>query len=137
MHGIKFRGRNDHSWHFGLLTFMFGDYAISHVEDENTVDLIDKATVGQYTGFKDKNDVEIYVGDILGLMSTRALGYHAPGIIVKKVVSFGEFWTDDNTLCHYAGFYLGNSDLGESISYFVDRGAEVIGNIHDNPELIK
>lgn len=49
----KFRARDQRgNWHIGLLTFMFGQYAIVNEADENTVYLIDKETVGQSTGLK-------------------------------------------------------------------------------------
>ena len=44
----KFRARDERgNWHIGLLTFMFGQYAIVNEADENSVYLIDKETVGQ------------------------------------------------------------------------------------------
>ena len=65
MEEIKFRGRNETGWHDGLLTFMFRSYAISHVEDESTVDLVDKETIGQYMDLKDKNRKRFCQDDIV------------------------------------------------------------------------
>ena len=90
-------------------------------------------TVGQYTSLKDRYREEIFEGDILGLMSTRKAGYSKSGIIVKRLVSFGEFYARDNTLYRYTGFHLEEG----SITYFIEQGAVVIGNIHDNPELLE
>ncbi|EKF8794482.1 hypothetical protein O0780_002030 [Enterococcus faecalis] len=62
----KFRARDQRgNWHIGLLTFMFGQYAIVNEADENTVYLIDKETIGQSTGLKDKNGVESWEGNYL------------------------------------------------------------------------
>lgn len=62
----KFRARDERgNWHVGLLTFMFGQYAIVNESDENKVYLIDKKTIGQSTGLKDKNKVESWEGNYL------------------------------------------------------------------------
>ena len=75
MREIKFRGMTElGEWKFGLLTFMFGQYAIVDPIDENSVYLIDKETVGQYTGIKDKDGIEIFDGDIVEACSRGVKG---------------------------------------------------------------
>ena len=75
------------------------------------------ATVGQYTGLKDKNGKEIYEDDILlDESGAYAVVYYSMG---SFCVDFGE---------------------GFDLQYFTDSIHEicyVAGNIHDNPELQK
>ncbi|EJM6076910.1 hypothetical protein NOQ76_001561 [Enterococcus faecalis] len=118
----KFRARDQRgNWHVGLLTFMFGQYAIVNETDENTVYLIDKETVGQSTGLKDKNGVEIFEGNVL---------YYIPfeSHINNSVVVFekGSFCTK----------MLRNGKL-TSVRFIDSEEYEVIGNVWDNPELLE
>lgn len=75
--------------------------------------IVDFNTIGQYTGLKDKNGVEIYEGDIVQQFNVKA-----NGIIEYKYGQFGikclnMFWNIHPTKL------------------------EVIGNIYDNPELLE
>lgn len=105
------------------------------------------ATVGQYTGLTDKNGKKIFEGDILHFKAYRGGGFACPiGTDIYYKVLFGHCNPDRNTLSEYVGFWaLGKNydeddlyEYGNSINYLVDsHGAYVIGNIHDNPELLR
>ena len=86
---------------------------------------VDPATVGQYTGLKDKAGVEIYEGDILEYFQYSQICSKCAhrDKNMNKVV----FNSLGATLMGYR-IIDPQSDISE---------LEVIGNIHDNPELLK
>lgn len=85
---------------------------------------VDTESVGQYTGLKDKNDVEIYEGDIV-----RYIDFGTE--FISEVIRGTEKGTGYYVRCSGKGYYAVNPSCIKLYKF------EVIGNIHDNPELLK
>ena len=81
-----------------------------------------KTTYLQYTGLKDKNDVEIYEGDIV-ICKDKDYGFSGYALI--------EFF-DYEYRCRILNLTQQNRNLGWYVNIL-----EISGNIYQNPELIK
>ena len=95
-------------------------------------------TVGQCTGLKDKNGKLIFEGDILHIKTGK--GWSCPiGTDIYYKVVFTEFNIECYSCTEYIGFMAERSSGSLSSIYYIvtSYGAEVIGNIHDNPELLE
>lgn len=106
---------------------------ITYDEDRVWIDMpyygqiiVDKETIGQYTGLKDKNGKKIYGGDIVDFSYDVFVG-NFDTRVAKGIVKFekGAFW-------------IGIPELEEQyLLYEINIDSiEVIGNIVDNPELL-
>ena len=131
---IIFRGKSSDNdeWVQGYLhkkrNFIGENYYIDclkygHIGKYNTIEcvteMVEPETVGEYTGLNDKNGTKIFEGDIVKTQG----GYN-----------MGVFWHDE-----FTGFYLKNEKL-DSTHFFGEAvepcQCEVVGNIHDNKELL-
>jgi len=120
---IKFRGRStyDGRWVYGLLRVRDGlDHAI--IEESNGAGHdIDIKTVGQLTGLLDKNGKEVFEGDIIHFTDD----YHSKKFNREVIFVDGSFrYTSQQNKCY-------------SLSRIVGQSFQVIGNIYQNPELLK
>jgi uncharacterized phage protein (TIGR01671 family) len=83
---------------------------------------VDRKSVGQYTGLKDKDGVEIYEGDII-VGTYKDMGTDT-GLVVFKGCGFKVEIPN-----------VGDDELVDWERY--SDSIEVIGNIYENPELLK
>lgn len=94
---------------------------------------VDPDTVGQYTGLTDKTGKKIFEGDIIK--------YVDDGYVATGVARFGLYASAGAAFAGHEGFYLdwaGCDWLRKDIGFWATmRPIEVIGNIHDNPELLE
>ena len=143
MREILFRGKEKNSgeWIYGDLRHIsdgHGGYILCIVDNTNGrnndvtgVEVVPK-TVGQYTGHTDKNGVMIFEGDIV-----KGTAYSATtiGVIVwiDEISSFGVRRVNaPNPTAWVNSSILRCVSLGKTDEF----AAEVIGNIHGNPELL-
>jgi uncharacterized phage protein (TIGR01671 family) len=102
--------------------------------------MCDLKTIGQYTGLRDKYGKEIYEGDIVKNKEIGGYGMVYIGIVryYDKDCRFGIDTTTTNKFTKRLLFTDGECSCNDghcTITYTNEY--EVIGNIHDNPELIK
>ena len=132
MREILFRGKNPVSdeWAYGSLILEKNAFderlilAIISDADGNET-LVNPETISQYTGLTDKNGTRIFEGDILEGELDDNLD---PGAKWRSTVVMGKFgWLADDP--------TGTNPT--PLDEFDIKEGEVIGNIHDNPELME
>lgn len=130
MRNIKFRGKSNGEWVYGLLLKSDKDDEYQYlIQSENEkckccgkelvkYFITDEETIGQYTGLKDKNGEEIYEGDIVYIIPEDETG------VIE--------W--DNEMARYIVIY---DNIITDFDNWYGEDLEVIDNIYDNPELLE
>ena len=124
---IKFRGLiKNGTWAYGMpcksnygIELVTELYHVDGAEWNEYGEDVNPETVGQFTGLKDKNRKDIYEGDIVQWEDTVDDGYGCGYLTqIQEEVSFG------------GGAF-------NPVSSMPSKYFEVIGNIYENPELVK
>jgi len=138
---IKFRGKakNNRWFHGSLLKDWAGTCQIWEKDEYNALNnfIVERETVGQFTGLHDKNGKEIYEGDIVSYKyidnerNSRDKNVNIEGI-AECVFKDGCFMFK----CITGDFYLSEERAIFAVEY-LRIPYKIIGNIHDNPEILK
>ena len=121
MRDIEFRGlSNSGEWVYGSYVSYYEGYHAIHCqiepEDDFNNHLVDGQSVGQYTGLKDCNCTKIFEGDIISALDEVSAVYFS-----------------DGSFCVGIG-HLHIIKINQQ--YLVNCGFVVIGNIHQNSDLL-
>lgn len=113
-------------WKYGGVSQYGGGAMIYQAEPKIEKFPVYGDTVGQYTGLRDKNGERIFEGDILIYVVDGEYDVNE-----KYLVVFDDDEAAFRTKFYCEGKYMCYEDIIPCENF------EVIGNIHDNPELLK
>lgn len=149
MREILFRGKRDKAycasqdWTYGV---PFIDHEGDCIFKTDTFErVVDPETVGQYTGSTDKNGKKIFEGDVVDFYffdkghkntKTMLIEWRDNGFGMRELYRNYRLADDLSIISEKIFTYRGDIRNGvykTNNTYFV----EVIGNVHDNPELLK
>ena len=152
MREIKFRAKS-----YGSIEWIYGGGVVVHPEKPSCsamihshgpslqMTLVHTDTVGQFAGFKDEYGREVYEGDI-GVCKRYPFYGDAPEIntssgLCQELNYRGVVEWFEEDACFYLGLVVVSSCVrgaacGGMLSEYVG-GLEIVGNIHENPDLLK
>ena len=134
---IKFRVWDRDEKKMRLLADMFGDSQFSHLCYASSNLVLGKGNIDfmQYTGLKDKNGRKIYEGDIVKGRVSKNPQHVCEGLRESKLMGkkvSGQIKYSDT----FAQFYFTTDDITYLNLKFGLEQIEVVGNIHENPDLL-
>ena len=145
MREILFRAKTKNSgrWAYGdLVTQRYNSRQGIHIYEKNDkmqsgyqFVRIDKKTICQYTGVKDKNNKEVYDGDIIYLEEEHLYGKVCWENLRWYVYWYG--WIDKEGLGIVYDIVNENPLSDELLTSEDKIWVAVVGNIYDNPEMLK
>ena len=116
---------------------------VDEVDGEHYYPITELSSIGQYTGLKDKNGKKIFEGDILrfqvpdGTIRHFVIEWASEDRILRPLFNFvpdGNPIRINGWCFNWNGYRLYPSVIDEVPDNEV---MEIVGNIHDNPELMK
>lgn len=132
-------------WVYGLVTTMYDDrFPNLPAEMKNTDGVsgidVDYRTIGEYTGLTDKNGTKIFEGDILdfGGRNYRVFwnyeSYQWQATIKRNGFDFPVY---DGIETHRPVECVTLGWIAAEVPIIGSMSTEIVGNIYDNPELVK
>lgn len=157
MRTIKYRGKNSlDEWVYGSLIseevendngkFMVTFIAPSIPCTSNGMDMwtakmqrVKPETIGQFTGLFDKNNREIYEGDIVKYTRYKVHSEYFKKDFIEN--DYVVYWNEEKHAFYCTTKFESGGGASGYLNFHDERAEkeeiEVIGNIHDNPELLE
>ena len=107
------------------IDFANGVVGLSNEDVKDYEQPIHRVKLMQSTGLRDKNGVEIYEGDVINAENDMWSEYQTDPIVEGGVVF------------ESGAFVVSDKYSGEKFTFWVLEKIKVIGNVHENPELLE